>query len=316
MIRFSGSPERQSARPLALLVAAPILGMALAACGGGPGTTAPGTASGAPAGGTAGASGAAGSGGAGGRRAPGIRGEIAQVSGDTLQVRTAEGQTGVQFSSSTRVTEQKAATVAAVATGSCVVATGQLDAAGTGITAQNVMVAPATGGTCTDNGFGGGFGDGGRGGGARAGQSGPPSGAATGGASVPARIATAAGTVTAVTPASITISGRLRTFTRGPRASAGTGTPPGTPGASPVVTVSVHLGPQTRYTATAVVAPSALAVGQCVTAIGPANDIGTVTARSITIVPAGPAGCVTGFGRPGSGRRGTAAASPTGTSGV
>jgi hypothetical protein len=33
-----------------------------------------------------------------------------------------------------------------------------------------------------------------------------------------------------------------------------------------------------------------------VTAVGPSNDIGTVTARSITIRPADPNGCATGTG--------------------
>ncbi|HYB47113.1 MAG TPA: hypothetical protein VED20_07105 [Streptosporangiaceae bacterium] len=45
--------------------------------------------------------------------------------------------------------------------------------------------------------------------------------------------------------------------------------------------------------------PSALKVGQCITAVGPANSIGAVAARSIQISQPGPNGCVTRFGRRG-----------------
>jgi hypothetical protein len=47
---------------------------------------------------------------------------------------------------------------------------------------------------------------------------------------------------------------------------------------------------------------SALAVGQCVSAIGPSDDTGTVTASSISIRPAGLQGCQGGFGGPGGSR--------------
>ncbi len=41
---------------------------------------------------------------------------------------------------------------------------------------------------------------------------------------------------------------------------------------------------------------SALKVGQCITAIGTANSIGAVAARSIRVSQPGPSGCVSGFG--------------------
>jgi hypothetical protein len=66
----------------------------------------------------------------------------------------------------------------------------------------------------------------------------------------------------------------------------------------------------TKYLKVVTAHPSALKVGQCITAVGPANSIGTVAARSIRITPPGPNGCVTGFGRRGG--FGSAAAGATG----
>ena len=316
-----------------LLVAAPVLVVALAACGGGSSTGTGGGGSPATAAEATGG-GAAPSGSAGARQPAGVSGQTAQIDGDTLQVRTAEGQTAVQFTTSTRITEQKTATVAAVTVGSCVVVIGAPDAAGTGVTAQTVTVSPATAGQdcAADAGGGRGFGGGGAGfGGARGTRTGQPGGPGGGfngngngggggggggnGTGAPTTpIATAFGTVTAVTPTTVTLQGRLRSFT----ANRGAG---GSPGASPtgspaLAPVSVTLAAATRYTSTVVVPSSALAVGQCVTAIGPSNDIGAVAARSIAVRPAGSDGtCTAGFGGFG-GRRGGASGSagaPSGT---
>jgi len=312
-----------------LLVATPVLALALAACGGGSSTGtggggSPATAAGATGGGAA----PSGSGTGTARQPAGVSGQTAQIDGDTLQVRTAEGQTAVQFTAATRITEQKTATVAAVTVGSCVVVIGAPDAAGTGVTAQTVTVSPATAGQdcAADVGGGRGFGGGGAGfGGARGTRTGQPGGPGGGfngngggggnGSGAPTTpIATAFGTVTAVTPTTVTLQGRLRSFT----ANRGAG---GSPGASPtgspaMAPVSVTLAAATRFTSTVVVPSSALAVGQCVTAIGPSNDIGAVAARSIAVRPAGSDGtCTAGFGGFG-GRRGGASGSagaPSGT---
>jgi len=315
--------DRPSVR---LLLAAPLAVAALAACssssgggtasvqasaptagqGGGQGVT------GGP-GGPGGAS--AGAGVQGGGRFPGVSGQTAALQGDTLQVRTAEGQTAVQFTSSTRITEQKTATKAAVAVGACLIATGQ--PAGGGVTATNVTISPASGtGTCAaDVGFGGGgFGGGGFGGGGfgGSGRPGRPSGSAMspqGGQGAPgapggggaggqrANFASAYGTVTAVSGDTVTLSGNL--LQAGARGGA-SARPTASPTASPTpTTVTVTLAATTTFAQTQVVASSALAIGQCVTALGQPNDIGVVAARSIAIRAAGPNGCTNGFGRRG-----------------
>ncbi|HEY6796370.1 MAG TPA: hypothetical protein VI248_16965, partial [Kineosporiaceae bacterium] len=304
---MTSSPVRRRG----LVIVAPALVTLLAACG----SSGTSTSSGSAAGSTASAAAGGTAPGQGNRTPPGVSGQTVEVSGNTLQVRTADGQTAVQVSSSTRITELKAATSAAVTVGSCLVATGQPDASGAGLTARSVVVAPATGGTCADNGFGGPGGLGGpgpgRGGPGATGSAGSGAGSGTPGAGGQgAPVGTAAGTVTAVTPTSITLTGRLRTFTRGRPAAGARASGSAGRSAGPATTVTVTVSGTTQYTATVVETPSALAVGQCVTAIGPANDIGAVTARSITIRPAGPNGCATRFGRQ-RGRR--ADGSPGGT---
>jgi hypothetical protein len=51
-----------------------------------------------------------------------------------------------------------------------------------------------------------------------------------------------------------------------------------------------------KYLKTVTASASALKVGLCITAVGTANSIGAVAARSIRISQPGPSGCVTGFG--------------------
>jgi hypothetical protein len=66
----------------------------------------------------------------------------------------------------------------------------------------------------------------------------------------------------------------------------------------------------TKYLKVVTASPSVLKVGQCITAVGQANSIGTIAARSIQISQPGPNGCVTGFGR-----RGGFGSSPGGPAG-
>jgi hypothetical protein len=65
----------------------------------------------------------------------------------------------------------------------------------------------------------------------------------------------------------------------------------------------------TTFTKTVTTDHSALAVGECVTAVGPPDDTGAVAASSISIRQPGPTGCQGGFGGPGRGR-GTGRAEP------
>ena len=301
--------DRPSVR---LLIAVPLAAAALAGCSSSSGGGTASVQASAPTAGSGGQGAPGGSGGAsagagvqGGGRFPGVSGQTAALQGDTLQVRTAEGQTAVQFTSSTRITEQKAATKAAIAVGACLVATGQ--PAGGGVAATSVTISPAPGtGTCAaENGFGGGAGGGFGGfGGSRPGrpsgspmspQGGQPTPGGPGGQR--ANFANAYGTVTAVSGDTVTLSGNL--LQGGARGGA-SARPTASPTASPTpTTVTVTLASATTYAQTQVVASSALAVGQCVTALGQPNDIGVVAARSIAIRAAGANGCTNGFGRRG-----------------
>ncbi|HKS52525.1 MAG TPA: DUF5666 domain-containing protein [Pseudonocardiaceae bacterium] len=67
----------------------------------------------------------------------------------------------------------------------------------------------------------------------------------------------------------------------------------------------------TAFSRTVTIDKSGLAVGQCVTAVGPSDDTGTVAASSISIRQPGPNGCLGGFGGPG--RAGRAAARGNGS---
>jgi hypothetical protein len=55
----------------------------------------------------------------------------------------------------------------------------------------------------------------------------------------------------------------------------------------------------TKYLKVVPADPAAFKVGECITALGQANSIGAVAARTIRISQPGPNGCVTGFGRRG-----------------
>ncbi len=59
---------------------------------------------------------------------------------------------------------------------------------------------------------------------------------------------------------------------------------------------SFTFGPQTTFTETLPATIGAIASGDCVTAFGPANTSGIVTAKTITVSTPGPSGCSSGLG--------------------
>lgn len=71
------------------------------------------------------------------------------------------------------------------------------------------------------------------------------------------------------------------------------------------VTRTVTTTQATTFTKTVAADHSVLAVGECVTAVGPSDDTGAVAASTISIRPAGPNGCQGGVG-PGRTRPGAA----------
>jgi hypothetical protein len=75
------------------------------------------------------------------------------------------------------------------------------------------------------------------------------------------------------------------------------------PAAGGGTSITVTTTAATKYLKVVTVGPSALKVGECITAAGTANSIGAIAARSIRISQPGPNGCVTASGgRRGSGR--------------
>lgn len=72
-------------------------------------------------------------------------------------------------------------------------------------------------------------------------------------------------------------------------------------------TRSVTTTRTTTFSKTVASDHSALAVGECVTAVGPSDNTGAVAASSISIRQPGPRGCQGGFGGRGTGRAGSGA---------
>lgn len=70
-------------------------------------------------------------------------------------------------------------------------------------------------------------------------------------------------------------------------------------GNDPAVTTAVTVDASTTYTRTVAAKASVLAVGDCVAALGPADDTGAVTASTIGVSKPDNSGCAGGFGRGG-----------------
>jgi Domain of unknown function (DUF5666) len=217
---------------------------------------------------------------------PGVVGTAAAVSGSTLEVQNpTSGQVTVTFTATTPITDTVAVTSKDVTVGSCVTVVGKPSASGAAaksVTATSVTISAPVKGNCTGaGGFGaGGFGGFGRGqGGSTPRPSFSPRPQPTGsrGAFGNGAFGGANGKVTSVSATGFVVQGRNRT--------AGSNT-----------SITVITTAASTYLKTVTAAPSALKVGQCIAAVGTANSIGAVAARSIRISQPGPNGCVSGFG--------------------
>jgi len=214
---------------------------------------------------------------------PGASGLIAAASPGTLQVQSATAQTTVIYSASTRFS---AVTAGHVAAGDCVMATGTLASGSTkALTATSVRIVAKVNGACTASGGFGGVTPGGVGSFPRR-TGGTYSGGASAGSGARRAFASATGTVSSVAGSTILVAGVLR---------GSLGTARSTTPASPT-TITVTLGSSVTVTQTVSATSTAAVVGQCARAIGPANNVGAITAKSITISTPGPNGCNAGFG--------------------
>jgi hypothetical protein len=224
---------------------------------------------------------------------PGVVGTAAAISGSSLEVQNpTSGQVTVTFTASTPITDTVSVTAKDVTVGSCVTVVGKpstTGSAGSPVTATTVTnSAPVKGNCAGAGGFGGGgfggFGGGGTGG---AGASPRPSFSArprpTGsrGAFGNGTFGGANGKVTSISATGFVVQAMRRT--------AGSSTATETD-------ITVITSSASKYLKTVTASASALKVGLCITAVGTANSIGAVAARSIRISQPGPSGCVTGFG--------------------
>jgi hypothetical protein len=225
-------------------------------------------------------------------RAPaGAMGTVAAVNASDIQVQNpGTGQVRVTFTSSTSFTKTVPATSGDLAVGQCASATAAPQAASasqpTGnptapLTATLVRInSPTADGVCTPGGFGGPRGV--RGGGP---DNGSPNGAASSrnpnrpNGAGRGRGGAATGKITSVSGDSFVVQLGSSNITRS------------------VVTTQT-----TTFSKTITTDKSSVAVGECVTALGPSDDTGAVTATSISIRQPGPNGCQSGFG--GAGRSG------------
>jgi Domain of unknown function (DUF5666) len=237
---------------------------------------------------------------------PGVVGTAAAVSGSTMEVQNpTSGQVTVTFTATTPITDTVAVTSKDVTVGSCVTVVGKPSAAGAAaksVTATSVTISAPVNGACTGAGGFGGFGGGGFGGGGfgrggggagatpRPSFSPRPRPSGSRGAFGNGAFGGANGKVTSVSASGFVVQGRNRAAGSTGSASASTSTSTST------TSVTVTATAATKYLKTITAAPSALKVGQCITALGTANSIGAIAARSIRISQPGPTGCVTGFG--------------------
>lgn len=222
---------------------------------------------------------------------PGAFGTAAAVSASSLEVQNpSTGQVTVNFSSSTTFSNTVSGTLADVTVGSCVTvsstATGTTrPAPGTPITARTVTITTPGPNGCTAG--VGGFRGGGNG--TRPSGSPRPSGSArpsgTNGKGGGNFGGFAFGSVSAVTPTGFTVHGVAR-------------------GQTPATDTTVTVNSSTTYNKVESATSSALAVGDCVAAVGSTDDTGAVTAKSIAISKPGPKGCSQAFfgGQSGGGR--------------
>ncbi len=248
----------------------------------------------------------------------GATGSVAALSGSTMEVQNASsGQTTVSWTPTTQFSKTVSETVSSLAAGDCVSVTGTASKKSkTTIAARSITVtSPSSTGSCTGgrttaNGTtgapGGGFGF--RGGGSFRGSGGTTSGSRpsfpAGGSGSSnfrkelASISIASGKVTAVNGSTVTLSGinvSPGSFTRPTgKSSSSKSAKAKKPTLPKTETLKITTSSSTTLSATQTVAATALAVGDCVSAFGPAATNGAVTASTVRITSTGGGTCTGG----------------------
>lgn len=259
----------------------------------------------------------------------GASGSVAALSASSMEVQnTSSGQTTVNWTSTTQFSKTATESVSAIAVGDCVTATGTASKKSkTTVAARSITVGtPSSSGAC--GGAGGGFGAFGRsrtggtggapGGGGfqfRTGSGGSNSGTrpslragGAAGSNFPKQLANldiASGKVTAVDGSTLSVTGisiSPGSFPGRTKASTKSNTKTKTPPKPKTEKLKVTTSSTTPVSTTQSVAANALAVGDCVSAFGPAASNGAVTATTVRITSTGGGTCTGGgFGGPGGG---------------
>jgi hypothetical protein len=208
------------------------------------------------------------------------------VTDTAIQVQNpAIGQVTVTFTSSTIFTRTERTTASSLSVGDCVVVMAGQGTEGAEqisnsdpISAQNITISKPTAGGCTGTGA---F-RGGAGGGTRPTGTPDPSSSPrprrSPGAGGPGRPPVIIGTVTSTSGTTFTV----QTIARGD---------------TPATTRTVAPSGSTLYDQTVPASAAVVQVGACITAVGPADSTGAVTATSISVRQPGPNGCGGGFRR-------------------
>lgn len=206
---------------------------------------------------------------------PGAFGTAAAVSGSTLEVQNpSTGQVTVNITPSTSFTQTVPATANDLVAGVCVATNagpGATTTPGQPFTARTVAISQPGANGCTPQASGFGLRPG-AGGGGGSGTTRPTTRNGNGGR----RFAGAFGKVASVSAPTFVVQGNNRSGT--------------------ATTTSVTTDASTTFTKVVSAGQSNLAVGQCIAALGPADQTGAVTANSIAIRQPGPNGCFTGRG--------------------
>ena len=245
--------------------------------------------------------------------APGFAsGSVAALQASSMEVQNAStGQTTVSWTSTTQFSKTVSESVSSLAAGDCVTVTGTPSKSSkTTITARSITLLTASStGSCTNRatpggaspgGGGGGFGGAGgfnfrRGSGSTGGtRPSFPAGSARRFAGA-GSIAIASGKVTGVSGSTVSVSG----VDISPGSFAGTKSSKSSKTAKPVTPKTQNLkittSGSTTVTSTQSAASADLAVGDCVTAVGPSATNGAVTASTVRITSTGGATCTSGF---------------------
>ena len=251
----------------------------------------------------------------------GASGSVAALNASSMEVQNqSSGQTTVTWTGTTQFSKTVTEAVASVAVGDCVTATGTASKSSkkTVVARSLTVTTPSSTGTCTGGraagsgatgttpgGFPGRTGGGGfafRGGEAPNGTrpSFPSGSGANNFRKALADLDIASGKVTAVNGSTLTVSGVSLSggsFGRPSKSSSNSKTKK--PTQPKTETLTVTTSGSTTVSATQAAAANDLAVGDCVSAFGPAATNGSVSATTVRITPSSGGSCTGGFGGPG-----------------